>query len=80
MFREKNGSRREEKVGKRGNAYLLLEFSVFLLGVDEIQDDVEGSGQDERQEEAKSSEVSISLCAEYLALSVCDLAIRCRTY
>ena len=61
MFREKNGSRREEKVRKRGNAYRLLEFSVFLLCVDEVKDDVERAGENEGEEETESGEVRVAL-------------------
>ena len=61
MFRVKNGGRREEKVRRCENAYLLLELSVFLLGVDEVEDDVERASENEGKEETESGEVGVTL-------------------
>ena len=63
MFRAKNGGRREEKARRRENAYLLLELSVFLLGVDEVEQDVERAGENKGEEQAEACEVDVSLCA-----------------
>jgi hypothetical protein len=34
--------------------YLFLEFGVLLLGVDEVEDDVECAGEDEGEKEAEA--------------------------
>ena len=65
MFRVKNGGRREEKARRRENAYLLLELSVFLLGVDEVEDDVERASENEGKEETESGEVGVTLRAAW---------------
>ena len=46
--------------------YLLLEFEVLLLRVDEVQDDVECAGKDEREEKTETSQVDISLSAKWI--------------
>ena len=61
MFRVKNSGRREEKARRRENAYLLLELSVFLLGVDEVEDDVERASENEGKEETESGEIGVTL-------------------
>lgn len=58
-------AQRQELVEKNGNKRsgtdLLLNLGVFLLGVDQIKDDVECSREDEGEEETESSQISIPL-------------------
>ena len=41
--------------------HILFEFGIFLLCVDEVKNYVEGSGKNEREEEAETSEVGVPL-------------------
>lgn len=43
--------------------YLILQLGVLLLGVDEVEQDVERAGEDEGQEQAEAREVGIPLRA-----------------
>ena len=50
--------------------YLLLQFGVLLLGMNEVEDDVECAGENEGEEEAETSEIGIALCARCVGSSV----------
>ncbi len=41
--------------------YLLLQLSVLLLRVDEVEDNVERTSQDQGKEQSKSSQVRVPL-------------------
>ena len=43
--------------------YLFLEFGVFVLSMDKIEDDVECASEDEGKEKAEPSKICISLGA-----------------
>ena len=45
-------------------AYGFLELGIFFLGVDEVESDVECSGQHQGQEEGEPSQVGITLGAK----------------
>ena len=61
-------SARSRRVGDVSITYLLLQLSVLLLSVDEIEDDVECAGKNERKEQAKASEICVPLCTLRVAL------------
>ena len=46
---------------KQQKAYGIFEFGVFLLGVDQVEDDVEGASKNEGEEEAEARQVDIAL-------------------
>lgn len=41
--------------------YLLFQFGVLLLGMDQVEDDIECSSENEGEEKAEPSQVGISL-------------------
>lgn len=45
------------------STYLLLQFSIFFLCVDEVEEDVERAREDKREEEAETGQVGIALRA-----------------
>lgn len=44
--------------------YLFLEFGIFFLSMNQIEDDIECSGEYEGKEEAESGEIGVSLRAK----------------
>lgn len=49
--------------------YLLLQLGVFLLGMDEVENNIKCTGENKREEETEAGEVGIALCARFVRTS-----------
>lgn len=58
----KKGQRKAKSL-KRTETHLLLQLCIFLLGMNQIEDDVERAGEDEREEETEAGQVCVALRA-----------------
>lgn len=58
--RRTGGERKEEN---EVETHILFKLGVLLLGVDEVEEDIERAGEHKGEEQAEAGEIRIALCA-----------------